>query len=314
MRILSPQFMDAFKSGGKLQPLLKRVQEDDTLDMEIRNDYVNIYYRGGNLIKIAIKNGAFVFDFDQEYDKSKGLVLPSSTAKVTDWIEKIPTIKETMDKYFTVHKKEEREFQQLVVRENNSTTIANGTDYFIIDIEYDNHDKNNRARFDLIALKWESDGASRKNQKGRPILAFIEMKYGDGALTGTSGMVDHLKRFQEFVRKGGVPGIIKEMAGIFEQKRILNLIPSLEHNKNSIIAEAISLEFEYVFLLANHDPASEKLSTELDEIEKLVQNGELSLVQPLFCVANFMGYGLYKENIFSLADFIKRFKRHIYSE
>jgi hypothetical protein len=48
-------------------------------------------------------------------------------------------------------------------------------------------------------------------------------------------------------------------------------------------------------LLANHDLASQKLATALDEIEKLVQSHENN-VQPLFCTANFMSYGLYKEN------------------
>jgi hypothetical protein len=312
-RKLSKEFMDAFRSGGKLFPILKWVQEDDTLDLEIRDDYVNIYYRGGNLIRITRKNDSFEFFFDQEYDKSKKLQVPLPTAKVTDWIEKIPAIKEAMDKYFTAHKKEEREFQQLVVRENNNSSIANSTDYFIIDIEYDNQAEKSKSRFDLIALKWESDGSIRKNQKGTPCLAFIEMKYSKDALAGTSGMANHLKGFQEYVKEVGKLVIIKEMTDIFAQKRMLNLIPSLKHNKNPIAADAISEDFEYIFLLANHNPESSKLAKELDNIATLLQNRAL-IISPKFCVANFMGYGLYKENIYTLEDFRKRFERQICSK
>jgi hypothetical protein len=310
-RKLSTKFTNSLKNGGELHPLLNQVWEDNTLDLEIREEYVNIYYRGGNLIKIEMKNSKFNFHFDRKYDKNNRISsLPEPTAKVNDWIKMIPLIKDIMDKYFTVHKKEEREFQQLIVRENNSSTIANGTDYFIIDIEYDDHDAENRARFDLVALKWESDGTIRKNQKGNPVLAFIEMKYGDSALAGVSGMADHLERFHEYVNKFGKSVIINEMAGIFEQKRELNLIPSIEHNINPIKAEKISTDFEYIFLLSNHDPDSKKLTTALNEIEKLVQSHE-NWVQPLFSTANFMGYGLYKENIFTLTDFKKRFEQQI---
>src|SRR5271157_1146859 len=112
IRKLSNNFMDAFENNDELHPILRRVWEDDTLDMEIRGEYVNIYYRGGNLIRIEMKNNEFKFHFDREYDKNNQLnSLPAETAKVNEWIARIPLIKDVMDKYFTIHKKEEREFQ-----------------------------------------------------------------------------------------------------------------------------------------------------------------------------------------------------------
>jgi len=88
-----------------------------------------------------------------------------------------------MDFYFTKHMKEEREYQHLWVRENNYSSIANSTDYFIADIEYDNH-KN--ARFDIVAIEWLSDASIRKLKNGHnPKLVVIEMKYGDGAFRGS---------------------------------------------------------------------------------------------------------------------------------
>jgi hypothetical protein len=45
MRLLSDTFMDALKNG-KLQRLLQTVLQDGTLDLQIRENYVNVYYRG----------------------------------------------------------------------------------------------------------------------------------------------------------------------------------------------------------------------------------------------------------------------------
>ena len=58
-RQLSQTFMDDLLNGC-LNPLLKEVQEDDTLCLELRGNFdepnqkdeaINIYYRGGSLLK-----------------------------------------------------------------------------------------------------------------------------------------------------------------------------------------------------------------------------------------------------------------------
>jgi len=107
---------------------------------------------------------------------------------VTDWDLYFPKMKQRWI-LFSKHRKEEREYQQLVVRENNYSSISNGTDYFIIDIEYDNHA---HARFDLVAVEWPSKASHRNWLRIQAKLVVIEMKYGDGALTGTAGMKKHL--------------------------------------------------------------------------------------------------------------------------
>ena len=56
-RRLSAAFMTDLKAGGKLSPLLTRIKEDDTLLLAIRDNYVNIYYRGGSLFKIEVVSG-----------------------------------------------------------------------------------------------------------------------------------------------------------------------------------------------------------------------------------------------------------------
>ena len=50
MRRLSGAFMDDL-AQGVLSPLRDRVLADRSLCLEIRDDYLNIYYRGGNLLR-----------------------------------------------------------------------------------------------------------------------------------------------------------------------------------------------------------------------------------------------------------------------
>lgn len=52
MRALSTTFMNDLKSNGILHPLLERVKQDHTLMLSIRKDYINIYYRGGSILKV----------------------------------------------------------------------------------------------------------------------------------------------------------------------------------------------------------------------------------------------------------------------
>lgn len=45
------------------------------------------------------------------------------------------------------------------------------------------------ARFDIVAIEWDSDTSIRKLKKGhKPKLVVIEMKYGDGAFKGSAGI------------------------------------------------------------------------------------------------------------------------------
>jgi len=307
-RGLSHAFMNDLKEGGLLNPLLERVKKEHTLCLEIRENYINIYYRGGNIIKIERKE-VYTAWFDIKYcicsEAQFVTALPKKLCSKNDvntWVAAIPNLKQAMDFWFGVKPKEEREFQQLLLRENNGPTIGNSTDYFIIDIEYDNHCG---ARFDLVTVEWESEGSVRKLQKQySPKLTFIEMKYGNNALTGESGILNHVKDFREYLNKHGLDPIRDEMLTLFKQKRELGLIPALADNKN--VVKKFSDETDFVFLLANHDPASSKLKSILDELNKRDPFHDFG-VNLKFCTSNFMGYGLYKQNIYSLAEFMDKF-------
>lgn len=310
LRQLSPVFIGNLQSG-LLRPLADLVKSDTTLCLQIRSNYINIYYRGGNLIRIAEQGNVYIPNFDEKYFADRTLKIPAprilqSSVDVDAWIEGVPHLKQAMDLWFGQNPKDEREFQQLVWRENNGASIGNATDYFIMDIEYDNH---NGARFDMAALRWDSRGPCRKDPgKFKPVLTLVEMKYGDGALTGSAGIVKHIEDVLRYVRKEGFAGIKQEMLGSFSQQRELGLVPALAHNCNSV--ETLDDQVDYLFILTNHDPDSDKLQRVLDEVEEKFGIENLGFTIK-FCVSNFMGYGIYRDNVYSLKEFRERFGRQI---
>ena len=245
---------------------------------------------------------------DREFIK-KGLPsIINNACDVGQWVGAFSCLKQIMDRWFISHPKQEREFQQLVVRENNSKGIGESTDYFIIDVEYDNHD---RARFDMVAIEWESDKVLRKlPRKYRPKLCFIEMKYGDGALGGNAGIVKHISDMQEYVSSRRLDSIKKEMTELFMQKRELGLISALVNNRNVLTSGQLADEVDYIFLLANHDPAKSALNEVLQEVDNRYSGRRLDF-NIRFCCSTFMGYGIYKENVYSFQDFQNLFYKQI---
>jgi len=295
-RILDKNFVKELLAGS-LKGCLEYVINDDTLDLEIRENYINIYYRGGNALKVNKNGKDYQYEFDDNYIKETNPVISKAELdklrNQPDWNNYFPKAKQTMDFYFSKHRNEEGEFQQLVVRENNYSSIANGTDYFIIDIEYDNH-KN--ARFDIIAVEWPSETSKRKLSKNyKPKLVIIEMKYGDGALSGDAGMEEHGNDFSKFISNPtDLNDFKKEMLCLFKQKRALGLIPCLSNSNNSNEIIEFAEKVELTFLIANHDPASQILKKELSSLGNLKAS---------FIVSNFMGYGIYNNCVYELSQF-----------
>lgn len=110
--------------------------------LAIRENAINIYYRGGNLVRLVGQtSGRYKADFDAKYNLA-GQALPvlptniQSQDESAQWMTAFPILKQVMDEYFSVHSKPEREFQQLLARENNHSTISNESEYFIADIEF----------------------------------------------------------------------------------------------------------------------------------------------------------------------------------
>jgi len=313
MRGLSQDFLESLKQG-LLIPVLNRVKKDDTLMLAIRDGYANIYYRGGNLIKIMERPnhpGSYEFHFDKMYDLSQGnisyqaLELPEvvvNSVEVAKWILSISLLKEIMDFWFVKHPKLEREYQQLVERENNRSSISNETEYFVTDIEMS--DPNIGARFDILAIKWL---ATRRKDGKNCKASFIEMKYGDVALGGMSGLIKHIKDMNIFLSdKINYSKILKAMTQQFNQLNELGLMNFKQCTNNTKVEINPVEKPEFIFLLANHNPRSMKLQNILKSAD-FIKYIDPDLFDLRFSVCSDAGYGLHNYNMLTYKNYISRF-------
>lgn len=291
-RRINNNFYKALKTG-KLKKLLDCVLEDDFLCLELRGNAVNIYYRGGSLFKINDKNDKYNITFDTRYDKDKKL---NPNPDIEEAVKSIPFYKQAMDKWFHEHPKYEREFQQIILRENNNSgKISRATDYYIVDIEY--QDTENSSRFDMVAFKWPSNGAARKNTNALS-LALIEVKYGDNAVGGNAGIKKHLDDLKFFIDdKEKLKEFKEDMEQVFKQKCELGLMDGLQGHQFEVSLS--DDEPEVIFIFANHDPDSKKINNILSDIN--ISDCPFKI---LAAQSSFMGYGLYMDNMIEIKDFI----------
>jgi hypothetical protein len=303
-RALSKDFLVDLKQGV-LSPLLTRVKKDDTLMLAIRQGYINVYYRGGNLLKIVeLPGGGYMAEFDTKYNRY-GCQLPSfpcalkSVEATTELVGTVPAIKEVMDYFFTENPKLEREFQQLVARENNYSSISNETEYFIVDIEV--ADNELRARFDMLAVRWLR--TDRKRQ-GVLLPVLIEMKYGGNSLEGNAGIAEHLKDLKKLFSDGNQEYQEKRRTDLLDSLEIqleqLDELGLLKFNRSERIEKLLidrSSPVEVVFLLANVNPASTKLQRVIKEIPSTGLPFSLR-----FFASSFAGYGMHRANMLELSE------------
>ncbi|NLW88783.1 MAG: hypothetical protein GXY43_03565, partial [Clostridiaceae bacterium] len=71
MRTISPQFIQDLKSG-QLSFFLNQTRHDPDICMEIRKDYISMYYKGGCALRIEQRGKGYSFHFDSKYCLNKG--------------------------------------------------------------------------------------------------------------------------------------------------------------------------------------------------------------------------------------------------
>jgi hypothetical protein len=306
MRGISEEFMnDLSKPEGKLHPILERVKKDHTLMLAIREGYINIYYRGGNILKVTKDDCLYRTFFDTQYAKS-GQHIANSEIVIRNQGDShelascLMERKTVMDEYFASGSKTtEREFQQLVARENNNSSISSESEYFVSDIEvavpY-------LGRFDIIAIRWLARDRKTGN---RCRAALIEMKYGDKALENDAGLLKHLKDMDAFISdKKQYTNLLQTMESQFNQLDELGLLSFNKGTSNAKVKLNPENKPEVIFILANHNPRSSKLYDILNDAEfDKYEHSELFDLR--FYVASFAGYGLHADSMRTLAEFRK---------
>jgi hypothetical protein len=236
--IHNSKIITSLKSGN-LRQMLEIIIKDEDLDVQIRENYLNVYYRGGNIAKVNSENSV---EFDMFYFYLNMKQVPKKIAKkdktiVSDletkrnylikefkevrYQEYFKRAKTIMDEWLLINPKPERMEQHKLSLENR----YNQSDYTIIDLEYEvstrsdfscmyipsGKTKAKQPKFDIISV----------NKQGR--LCLIELKKGKNALDGTSGLQEHWDCFQQSVGLNPKP-FVREMQALLKQKQEFNLI------------------------------------------------------------------------------------------
>ncbi len=209
-RKLSPSFMHNLEQGF-LSGILKIVQGDPDLDLQIRANYLNVYYKGNSLLKLSeIDPTRYKAECHAKF--TNGMPIPDlmDDASVHNFINRIPSLKENIIKHG--QSSLEIEYEQLIIRANNDEH-RNNSEYFIIDRQY----ADPRGRFDLVGIFWKRQG----RKKGDVVpLCLMEVKF---ALNQDIGKLhDQLTRYYDAMKQD-YAGITAEFEGIFKQKLDLGL-------------------------------------------------------------------------------------------
>ena len=217
------------KEKDKLRYLAWQViLSDDTLCPVLRKDKIDIYYRGYKAYSLTgdgivrnhdeFNNELYIYDVPEDIPAEK-------------FMEYLPYIKQNIDLWIGAGKKSpyEREFIQLIMRENNSKAAGNLSDYFIIDMEHQY--KKSGPIPDLAGLIMERGKRKRKTYR----LSIIEVKYLDRAFTGTAGIRAHIDDYVRLLKDQNLQIDLKsDICEMFYQSKKLGLMPGIKNKYERI--------------------------------------------------------------------------------
>jgi len=176
VRGIEADFAEEFKNSV-LYDLYKKHKNE--LFLGVRHNYLNLYYNCDSIAKIEYKNKSITCEIDKYYiDGNHYKEYKEKRYKIEPY--EIYNNYKIIKKHSDAQKGKEKKAQSKLVILNNENKSSN---WFCIDIEYEKSDF--RGRFDIIAVSKESPH--------RTVL--IELKYGRGAIGGSSGIYEHIKNF-----------------------------------------------------------------------------------------------------------------------
>ena len=243
-KISNEKFLKNLTEGEYKEIIDFASQRENELDVQIRDNYLNIYYQGGNLLRVHPRSLYFdefyfhrgatdirkthLIKSDKTEDKeqvafyqrkrdemfsilrNKGMAAYSAKMKeiMKEWDADLHTIGISHD---------EKNAQQQISMNNRGET-----DYAVVDLEYavsktssfyyKGKLEKKVPRFDIIAV----------DKTGQ--LYVIELKTGLKAIDGNSGIRAHMDCFEHTIGRDSKNDFINEMDELLRQKQELKLI------------------------------------------------------------------------------------------
>ncbi len=298
------------ENDGRLWPLLKRVRNDHTVALVIRNERIDIYYRGGLLFSISQIPGpggvSYSASHDPKYHETPPLPSPFSIRDregTTHLLSTLNSIKSDMDTHFANRFRMEREFQQLTLRENNRSAISKETHYFVVSIECADILPN--AQFDMFCCRWVAGNAAGN---GTLIPGLVEMKYGNAAIGGDAGIVKHYLDARSLLLNLDLwQAMVRDMQKNLRQLDKLDLLRYNHPAAGNPLVIDEHQKPQLIFLLASYNTNAIVLLNELDKLLALRQTDEHradeSRFSLRFFLAPFAGYGMFNSCMMTIEDF-----------
>jgi len=252
MRHLSDSFFNCLKNGF-LSGITEAVKEDPDLNLEIRDSYINVYYKGNSLIKLTeTPPSRYKVHIHEKFLKNLNLPIELSETNMHLFLSGIPFIKENIIRYGK--HSSEVEYEQIIIRANNFEP-RNNSEYFIVDRQYEMR----AGRFDLTGIFWDRNGR-RKNQEVPVCL--MEIKFALNPDINKLG--EQLTRYYDSIKPHSAV-IASEMQAVFRQKIELGLYNQPEKRLNALKTLTFSPnieEYQIILIMVDYNRNSKHLDLE----------------------------------------------------
>ena len=231
-------------------PITESVIHDPDLVLDIRDGYINIYFKGNSLLKLTeTSTSSYKVEIHEKFLVGVNLNIFLTDKNVDEFVKAIPQIKQNIAKHGK--RSIEIEYEQLIVRANNDEQ-RNNSEYFIVDRQYTVKE----GRFDLTGIFWDS----KHRKKGQEVpVCLIENKFALN--TDIRDVHKQLERYYDAV-KPNAASIAEEMESIFRQKLALGLYKQPKNRLAAMETLTFSREiekFQFIVVFVDYNPKSSLL-------------------------------------------------------
>lgn len=238
---ISDGFTNAFKKSRLFTDIYKKHPNDVIIG--VRDGYVCLYYNCDCIAKVDVsqyKEGKELeVEIDHYYTNKNSDVISE-----TELCDNFEFVKSQSDK----RNKQEKQSQERLFIENNNNERSN---WYCIDVEYTR--SNTDWRFDIIAI----------SKKAPHRVALIELKYGNSAIGGESGIRKHIADFHDFWKNNSFAELKPELFSIVNTLIKLGVkVPTeIVSLQGTTSEEYFSQAPEFYFITLNNNKEKDNGST-----------------------------------------------------